>query len=159
MKRDVNTELNIDEVDEIYEDDFDSDAYFEKIRSDSEKYYTPDIFRSNVCHKLKRLGDIGFLIDTLEKDDITYYYETNQLFECYYLLAMLDYISRINDVPQCDKYNEMRRYKLSETVYPMGILMLSTVMKDESIKEKAKAEAIPEFIRFNIVEKEVRDVA
>lgn len=31
-------------------------------------------------------------------------------------------------------------------------------MKDDSIKEKAKKESIPEFIRFNIVEAEVRNI-
>ncbi len=34
-----------------------------------------DLFKSNVCHKLKELGDIDFLIDTIESDEITTYYK------------------------------------------------------------------------------------
>ena len=34
-----------------------------------------DLFKSNVCHKLKELVDIDFLIDTIESDEITTYYK------------------------------------------------------------------------------------
>lgn len=33
-----------------------------------------DLFRSNVCHKLKELGDIDFLLDSLHDDQIREYY-------------------------------------------------------------------------------------
>ena len=32
-------------------------------------------------------------------------------------------------------------------------------MKDDTIKEEARKKAIPEIMRFNIVESEVRDIA
>ena len=34
-----------------------------------------ELFKSNVCHRLKELGDLNFIIETLEKDDIRKYYE------------------------------------------------------------------------------------
>lgn len=29
-----------------------------------------ELFKSNVCHRLKELGDVGFIIETLESDSI-----------------------------------------------------------------------------------------
>lgn len=117
-----------------------------------------ELFKSNVCHELKRLGDIDFLIETLENDEISYYYKNQWYPECLYLLAMLDYISRINDVPLCDKYNQIRKCKLKETIYPSSIIALSLVSHNENIKEEAQQNSIPEFINFNIVENEIRNI-
>ena len=33
-----------------------------------------ELFKSNVCHRLKELGDIDFIIETLESNDIREYY-------------------------------------------------------------------------------------
>lgn len=75
------------------------------------------------------------------------------------LLGMTDYLSNINDVPICTNYNDIRKCKLSKIVYPTGILILAAVSKDESVKQRALKEAIPEFLRFNIVETDIRNVA
>ncbi len=117
-----------------------------------------ELFKSNVCHKLKALDDIQFLIDTIESEDIITYYNRSWYPECLYLLAMVDYISRENDVPLCEEYNQYRKLKLTDTIYPSSVLTASAVSKDESIKEKALKNAIPEFLRFNIVEGDVRNV-
>jgi hypothetical protein len=71
---------------------------------------------------------------------------------------MLDYVSRLNDIPLCTEYDDLRRLKLKETVYPKSILAVYAVSSNEEIKEKAYNESIPEFVRFNIVENEVRNV-
>ena len=34
-----------------------------------------ELFKSNVCHRLKELGDINFVIEVLESDDIHRYYK------------------------------------------------------------------------------------
>ena len=117
-----------------------------------------EIFKSTVCHRVKELGDINFIIDTLESQDIRTYYNRKWYPESLYLLAMLDYLSRENDVPICDDYDDLRRCRLEKPVYPTGILALSAAAQnDAAIKEAAKT-AIPEFMRFNIVENEVRNV-
>ncbi|MBQ6654370.1 MAG: helix-turn-helix transcriptional regulator [Erysipelotrichaceae bacterium] len=127
-----------------------------------EPYMSPrisfDLFKSNVCHQLKELGDIEFLVRSIESGDIVTFYERSWYPESLYLLAMVDYISRINDVPLCDSYSEIRKAKLRETVFPSSVIMSAAVMQDERIKEKAIEDSIPEFIRFNIVESEIRDV-
>lgn len=115
-------------------------------------------FKSTVCHRVKELGDINFIIDTLESQDIRTYYNRKWYPESLYLLAMLDYLSRENDVPICDDYDDLRRCRLEKPVYPAGIRALSAAAQDDAaIKEAAKT-AIPEFMRFNIVENEVRNV-
>lgn len=49
-----------------------------------------DIFKSEICHRVKELGDIDFIIATLESDEIRIYYERQWYPECLYLLAMLE---------------------------------------------------------------------
>ncbi len=117
-----------------------------------------ETFKSNVCHHLKDMGDIDFMINVLETDEIRVLYERRWYPEAFYLLAMLDYISRLNEVPICTKYEDIRANKLKKTIYPAGVLLTSEVMKSDEPKRKAEEEAIPEFKRFNIIESEVRNV-
>lgn len=115
-------------------------------------------FKSTICHRVKELGDIDFIIDTLESQDIRMYYERKWYPESLYLLAMLDYISRENDVPICDEYDDLRRCKLEKTIYPASVLALSAASKRDDELRYAAMIAIPEFKRFNIIESEVRNV-
>ena len=115
-------------------------------------------FKSNVCHQVKEQGDIAFIVEMLEQDRIRSYYEQQWYPESLYLLAMLDYLSRVNNIPLCEEYNDLRKCKLQETIYPTSILSISVVSEQEQAKEKSRSAAIPEFIRFNIVESEIRDV-
>ena len=115
-------------------------------------------FKSEICHRLKRMGDIDFMIELLEDDDISIYYSREWYPECFYALAMLDYLSRINDVPLCNKYDELRGMKLERLVYPSGVIASSVMERSDAPRERALQGAIPEFLRFNIVEGEVRDV-
>lgn len=115
-------------------------------------------FKSAICHRLKEQGDIGFLIQTLENGDIRAYYEKRWYPECLYLLAMLDYISRENDIPLCEDFDDLRQCKLEKPIYPAGILALCAAAKDNARMKLAEQQAIPEFRRFNIMEGEVRNV-
>lgn len=117
-----------------------------------------ELFKSNVCHWLKEEGDIDFLIQVLESDLIRKYYNRKWYLESFYLLGMLDYISRINDVPICSEYDDLRQQRMQEIVYPVGVLLTARVLGDESIKEQALKEAIPEILKFNIVESDIRNV-
>jgi len=118
-----------------------------------------ELFKSAVCHRLKELGDIDFLAETLERDDIREYYRRKWYPESLYLLAMLDYLSRINNIPLCTCYDDLRHARLESVIYPSSVLAMALSTKNERVKEKARSESIPEFLRFNIVESEVRDVA
>jgi len=117
-----------------------------------------DVFKSNICHLVKDMGDIDFIIETLESDKIRKLYEKQWYPESLYLLAMVDYISRENDLPVCSDYDDIRASKLKETIYPASILTMCAALKSDELKTESINEAIPEFMRFNIVESEVRNV-
>ncbi|MDE6529927.1 MAG: helix-turn-helix transcriptional regulator [Lachnospiraceae bacterium] len=117
-----------------------------------------ETFKSNTCHYVKDLGDMDFIIRILEADEIRNLYDRQWYHEAFYLLAMIDYLSRINSLPICTNYNDIRCGKLEKPYFPADIVVLYAVTGDESIKSEAVANAIPEFMRFNIVECEVRNV-
>lgn len=117
-----------------------------------------ELFKSNVCHRLKRLGDKAFIAETLKTNVVQMYFDKKWYPECLYTLAMLDYISRINNIPICADYNEIRKHKLSDIAFPTSIIAVYEVTKDRNILKQAAKETIPEFARFNIIESEVRNV-
>ena len=118
-----------------------------------------EIFKSNICHYVKDMGDIDFLINTIKTDKIYKYLVKQWYREALYLLGMVDYLCRENDVPLLEDYNELRRVKLNKMLYPAGIIILCAVLGNEEPKAKSLQEAIPEFLRHNIVESEVRNIA
>ncbi|MGN8750783.1 helix-turn-helix transcriptional regulator [Oscillospiraceae bacterium HCP3S3_D12] len=117
-----------------------------------------ELFKSNTCHMVKDMGDIPFIIQLLETNQIRNLYEKKWYPEALYLLAMLDYLSRENNVPICKNYNDIRTAKLQRPVYPSSVVILCKTLNSDAPKEDCIRMAIPEFLRFNIVESEVRNV-
>lgn len=117
-----------------------------------------DVFKSNICHKVKDMGDLDFVIQTLETDQIRKYFNKQWYPESLYLLAMVDYLSRQNDLPLCREYDDIRAHKLAEPLFPLSIVMAEAATKNSRWKRESMRDAIPEFMRFNIVESEIRNV-
>ena len=117
-----------------------------------------ETFKNNICHYVKDMGDTEFMIQVIETDEVRRLYNKRWYPEAMYLLAMLDYLSRMNDVPICTKYDDIRTKKLSKPIYPTGVILTSEVLKTDEPKKAAEKEAIPEFLRFNIIENEVRNI-
>lgn len=117
-----------------------------------------EVFKSNVCHLVKDMGDTAFILDALKKDNVSRLYELGWYPEAFYLLAMIDYLSNENGIPICSNYNHLRCQKLKEPVYPVGTKILDMVLNTDTHTEEAVHNAIPEFSRFNIIECGVRDV-
>ena len=115
-------------------------------------------FKSSICHRVKELGDIDFIVNTLESQEIREYFDRKWFPESLYLLAMLDYISRENDIPICDEYDDLRTCKLDVPIYPSSLRAMAKVSNSDKVLEEAYVTAIPEFKRFNIIENEVRNV-
>lgn len=130
------------------------------VRSLDEEHSRPsfELFKSNTCHRVKDLGDIPFVIELLQTNQIRKLYEKKWYPEALYLLAMLDYLSRENNIPICKNYNDIRASKLKRRVYPSSVIILCKTMNSDAPKEECIRLAIPEFLRFNIVESEVRNV-
>jgi len=83
-----------------------------------------DVFKSNICHQVKDLGDIPFITELLQSNQIRKLYEKKWYPESLYLLAMPDYLSRENNVPICKNYNDLRSCKLQKLVFPSSIVIL-----------------------------------
>ena len=117
-----------------------------------------EIYKSNICHLVKDKGDIDFIIDILEVNQIRIYWERKWYRESFYLLAMIDYLSRENGLPLCNDYEDIRRCTLSEPLYPRDIILAAKLDDSLDKREQCLKEAIPEFLRFNIIESEIRNV-
>lgn len=127
-----------------------------------QKYTNPplgfEVFKSNVCHMVKDKGDLDFIIELLQADDIRTYWNQKQYFEALYLLAMLDYLSRINEIPLCTRYDDMRKCSPDSMIYPKDIILLDKLMPEKGMKKQSIEEAIPEFLRFHIIESDIRNI-
>ena len=129
------------------------------IEADEEKNRMSfDLFKSTVCHRLKALGDIEFIIALLESNQIRILFDKGWYPESLYLLAMLDYLSRENNVPICDEYDDIRCHKLHRMIFPTDVLLLSKLSHSDEPKQEAIRKSIPEFLQYNIVEGNIRDV-
>ncbi len=117
-----------------------------------------ETFKSNVRHRIKDVGDIDFIVEMIKSDQIGTLYANKQYPEALYLLAMLDYLSRINGLPVCSRYDKIRSSKLKSPIFPASIIVMAAAADDESIKMKSLQESIPEFRHFNIAESDIRDV-
>lgn len=117
-----------------------------------------EIFKSNVCHYVKSIGELAFIKELLCSRKVQEFYQKEWYAESLYLVAMVDYLSRKNDIPLYNGFNQIRTQRLEKIVYPSSILMRYLVSKDENILKESFENAIPEFKRFNIVENEVENV-
>ena len=97
--------------------------YAYKKRETVKLQYDFEAFKNSMCCQLKRMGDVQFLITELTEDNVTRYYKKGWYLECLYLLSMIDYLSRKNNVEHCNKYNYLRTSKIREFVYPEDIIL------------------------------------
>jgi plasmid maintenance system antidote protein VapI len=115
-------------------------------------------FKSNACHLLKNLGDKEFIKQVLDEDTIRKYWELRWYPEAFYMLAMVDYLSRINHLSKPEGYEDMRGMKLDEPIYPQDILLRKVLEPGTDLASMLWKGSIPEFAEFNIMEADVRDV-
>lgn len=119
-----------------------------------DKNHSFALFRGEQCHLVNRMGEIDYVIKLLESKKIDYYWKLDMKAEAFYLLAMLDYLCRRNELPICKDYNEIRQYKLEKMIFPADT-DLSNKLLDKDSRKDALDHAIPEFLEYNIVECEV----
>lgn len=115
-------------------------------------------FRSEVCHKLKFLGDKEFVIKLVEEDYISVFWKMEWYAESLYLLALLDILSKKYNAPLCTRYNYYRTQKLKNILYPLDILIKEELTPEIKWKEEILKDCNPEFLKYNIVEGGIYDV-
>lgn len=122
-----------------------------------------ELFKSEACHWLKNLGDVEFVTRLVTEDWISIFWNKEWYPECFYLLAMLDYLSAIYNVPKLGKYNDYRGYKLESILYPRDILFWEKILPEAQYKKRVLEECrsnpcSAEFLKYNIIEGDIRDV-
>ena len=117
-----------------------------------------ELFKSTMRHQLHDLGDKAFVRSILSEDLVERYAAMAWYPEALYTLALLDVLCSTLRVPLATKYESYRTQKLDQILYPSDIMILSLAQNDERIKQDAFEKSLPEFKRFNIVEREIRDV-
>ena len=115
-----------------------------------------DLFKSNICHDLKRLGDIDFINHVMDKKLIDYYFDDEQYHKALYLLSFIDYLCVKNNIPLIDEYDELREYRLDKIyISGSGYLALET---HATTYDNLIQNSNPYFYKHNIVEGDIYDV-
>lgn len=117
--------------------------------------YTFTLFKSEQCHLVNRMGQVEYVIEVLEDKKIDRFWRLCCYAEAMYMVAMVDYLSRLNDIPKCTNYNYIRNQKLKEKIYPIDAVIEKKLTNKNSLLKKMEKDAIPEFLAFNIVEGDV----
>ena len=93
-------------------------ARFLGYRPDEIVYEKEDFqtFRNNLHHRIKN-NDLECILEIIESDDVSTYMRHEDYLKALYLVATVDYISRKNDIPLCDKYSNVRRIRLEQPYY------------------------------------------
>lgn len=114
-------------------------------------------FKNEILHEAKRCGDMNFVNHVVSKGLVDILWNNQQYEEALYLLAIVDYFSREHNCPLCRDYRELRKQKLQDLIFPNSILMMDKLQPSYGWKKKAIENAIPEFLRHNIVEGDVKN--
>ena len=117
-----------------------------------------ETFKSNVKHLVKE-NPTHFINYVHDNHFIIQYINKKYYPEALYLLAMIDYLSRINSIPLIDEYNDIRKFKLQDRLYPASVVIMANVDTNSDILEISYRNSIKEFKQFNIVESEIDNIA
>ncbi|WP_158588765.1 helix-turn-helix domain-containing protein [Butyrivibrio sp. X503] len=120
-----------------------------------DRKYSFTLFKSEQCHLVSRMGQVEYIIEVLEDKKIDQYWRLCCYAEAMYMVGMIDYLSRLNDIQQCTNYDHIREHKLKDKIYPIDAAIENKLSNKKARLKKLEENAIPEFMRFNIVEGDV----
>lgn len=118
-----------------------------------------DLFRSHIQHLVHEMKANDFLTYVDENKLIEKYFKNEWIEEALYLVAMTQYLCHLNKIRFNDRYKPFISFKLKEPLYPKSILLKSALTKDKSLLTRSFNESIEEFKNFNIVERDIHNVA
>ena len=120
-----------------------------------------DTFKSEACHLLKE-GSVGFIETVLAYDMVGNLMKKNWHAKALYILALFDYMTDQLGGTYYEGYEEYRRLKLKEPLFPQGIAILNKISqedeKERCILECQKDPVGKYFMKYNIVEKDIQNV-
>ena len=135
-----------------YLDIMQTEAYKEYRKDENLKEYT-DYEIIDFCFIARGSIDMHLLTEDFEVF-LDHYYPTSKTINNVFVILL----SRINEIPLCTRYNDIRSQSLKKIIYPRDVVMASKLNSSLDVREKCRKEAIPEFLRFNIVESEIGNV-
>lgn len=112
-------------------------------------------FRSEMCHKFKRNGDIKMLAYIRKGNYIPILWKLEWYPESLYLLAMLDEITEKNNAQICPDYDWYRKQKMKNLIIPPDIAMEVKLSGNENKLNFLKENADRYFMKYNILEGEL----
>ena len=112
-------------------------------------------FRSEMCHKLKRNGDIEMLRFIRKNNYIDLFWKLKWYPESLYLLALFDLLSKKNNVNLCEDYDWYRKQKMKELIVPVDVLLDEKMNPQSNYRETLIKNANREFLNYNILEGDV----
>jgi hypothetical protein len=120
------------------------------------------IYRSEICHMLKFRGDNKFFTVATEENWVLHFWDNGMYAEAFYICALLEYLATILDVDYIVP-EKIKGNKLKYLLYPTGIIFMDTILPSSRAKEKAILECQDDecgkyFFKYNIIEKDIRDV-
>lgn len=123
-------------------------AKFLGCRPDEIVYEIEDFqtFRNKLHHRIKQ-NELELILETVEGDDVSRYMRHEDYLKALYLVASVDYLSKKNDIPLCDKFDDVRKIRLNMPYY----------VGDSALLGSAKDSCIDEFLRYNIYEGDLYD--
>ena len=115
-----------------------------------------DIFKSNTCHELKRIGDKEFIKKYTDRTVINEFFTSVNYMELEYIIGMVDYLAFRNNMRFPDIFDPVRKMKfnrlvVSESTY---LLIVTKQLKYSDLIKKAN----PFFLVHNILEEDVDNV-
>lgn len=116
-----------------------------------------DLFKSNTLQFLKTMDEVSFIARIVKSEQIEQYFSRRKYLEALYLLSLVDYLSSKNKIPPLNKFNDIRECKCKK-IYISKSLYLLLSMKQITVTSIFK-DALKEFLKHNIVEAEIENVA
>ena len=123
-------------------------ARFLGYRPDEIVYEKEDFqtFRNDLHHRI-RSNELECILEIIESDDVSVYMRHEDYLKALYLVATVDYVSKKNGIPLCDKYSSVRQIRLEKPYY----------VGDSSFVGADQSQCIDEFLRYNIYEGDLYD--
>lgn len=127
-------------------------------RLESQSFVEFRYFRNNQLIELIKKGVQGYIDQVIRNKEIDYYYKNKGYKYAYYLLALIDYLCRINNLPIYNvRYNDLRKNKLNKPFFPgSNLVKFDTI---EQAEKELHIKVIPEFGKYNIIEEDINNVA
>lgn len=114
------------------------------------------LFTSHLSHELKYRGDVKFINTILQDENIEELFDNGFYRRTLYLVSMLDYLCRINNVPVKNEIEKYRNYKLEKLTFFDDVELYEKHTGRADLKKEILQESIPEFLEHNIAERNVR---